>query len=257
LIYLNNDYTEGELPPIKFKNSIIKYINNYIKNIDNFFIELNVILTNNVVNRYNISNYIINNYNNVNKEKYIKNIIYPYNEKKKNTNSELLQNIKKINDNYYKIKRHFCNNDIEQIFTDKCQLKIVDKNNAKKDIKNLLENNINDIDNFIEMYNDNNDLIPLLKNFKENNEMIKEVSIIVKNQTENELENMIDELYNDTEKYNNDNIEIYNKIIEINNKTTNKNMSLVALNNSKKTNYLLILLITSYILGIILIKYIR
>ena len=257
LIYLNNDYTEGELPPIKFKNSIIKYINNYIKNIDNFFIELNVILTNNVVNRYNISNYIINNYNNVNKEKYIKNIIYPYNEKKKNTNSELLQNIKKINDNYYKIKRHFCNNDIEQIFTDKCQLKIVDKNNAKKDIKNLLENNINDIDNFIEMYNDNNDLIPLLKNFKENNEMIKEVSIIVKNQTENELENMIDELYNETEKYNNDNIEIYNKIIEINNKTTNKNMSLVALNNSKKTNYLLILLITSYILGIILIKYIR
>jgi hypothetical protein len=257
LIYLNNDYTEGELPPIKFKNSIIKYINNYIKNIDNFFIELNVILTNNVVNRYNISNYIINNYNNVNKEKYIKNIIYPYNEKKKNTNSELLQNIKKINDNYYKIKRHFCNNDIEQIFTDKCQLKIVDKNNAKKDIKNLLENNINDIDNFIEIYNDNNDLIPLLKNFKENNEMIKEVSIIVKNQTENELENMIDELYNETEKYNNDNIEIYNKIIEINNKTTNKNMSLVALNNSKKTNYLLILLITSYILGIILIKYIR
>ncbi len=107
------------------------------------------------------------------------------------------------------------------------------------------------------MYNDNNDLIPLLKNFKENNEMIKEVSIIVKNQTENELENMIDELYNDTEKYNNDNIEIYNKMIEINNKTTNKNMSLVALNNSKKTNYLLILLITSYILGIILIKYIR
>ena len=257
LIYLNNDYTEGELPPIKFKNSIIKYINNYIKNIDNFFIELNVILTNNVVNRYNISNYIINNYNNVNKEKYIKNIIYPYNEKKKNTNSELLQNIKKINDNYYKIKRHFCNNDIEQIFTDKCQLKIVDKNNAKKDIKNLLENNINDIDNFIEIYNDNNDLIPLLKNFKENNEMIKEVSIIVKNQTENELENMIDELYNETEKYNNDNIEIYNKIIEINNKTTNKNMSLVALNNRKKTNYLLILLITSYILGIILIKYIR
>lgn len=257
LIYLNNDYTEGELPPIKFKNSIIKYINNYIKNIDEFFIELNIILTNNVVNRYNISNYIINNYNNVNKEKYIKNIIYPYNEKKKNTNSELLENIKKINDNYYKIKRHFCNNDIEQIFTDKCQLKIVDKNNAKKDIKNLLENNINDIDNFIEMYNDNNDLIPLLKNFKENNEMIKEVSIIVKNQTENELENMIDELYNDTEKYNNDNIEIYNKIVEINNKTTNKNMSLVALNNSKKTNYLLILLITSYILGIILIKYIR
>ena len=259
LIYLNNDYTEGELPPIKFKNSIIKYINNYIKNIDEFFIELNIILTNNVVNRYNISNYIINNYNNVNKEKYIKNIIYPYNEKKKNTNSELLENIKKINDNYYKIKRHFCNNDIEQIFTDKCQLKIVDKNNAKKDIKNLLENNINDIDNFIEMYNDNdnNDLIPLLKNFKENNEMIKEVSIIVKNQTENELENMIDELYNDTEKYNNDNIEIYNKMIEINNKTTNKNMSLVALNNSKKTNYLLILLITSYILGIILIKYIR
>lgn len=259
LIYLNNDYTEGELPPIKFKNSIIKYINNYIKNIDEFFIELNIILTNNVVNRYNISNYIINNYNNVNKEKYIKNIIYPYNEKKKNTNSELLENIKKINDNYYKIKRHFCNNDIEQIFTDKCQLKIVDKNNAKKDIKNLLENNINDIDNFIEMYNDNdnNDLIPLLKNFKENNEMIKEVSIIVKNQTENELENMIDELYNDTEKYNNDNIEIYNKMIEINNKTTNKNMSLVSLNNSKKTNYLLILLITSYILGIILIKYIR
>lgn len=257
LIYLNNDYTEGELPPIKFKNSIIKYINNYIKNIDEFFIELNIILTNNVVNRYNISNYIINNYNNVNKEKYIKNIIYPYNEKKKNTNSELLENIKKINDNYYKIKRHFCNNDIEQIFTDKCQLKIVDKNNAKKDIKNLLENNINDIDNFIEMYNDNNDLKPLLKNFKENNEMIKEVSIIVKNQTENELENMIDELYNDTEKYNNDNIEIYNKILEINNKTTNKNMSLVALNNSKKTNYLLILLIISYILGIILIKYIR
>ena len=257
LIYLNNDYTEGELPPIKFKNSIIKYINNYIKNIDEFFIELNIILTNNVVNRYNISNYIINNYNNVNREKYIKNIIYPYNEKKKNTNSELLENIKKINDNYYKIKRHFCNNDIEQIFTDKCQLKIVDKNNAKKDIKNLLENNINDIDNFIEMYNDNNDLKPLLKNFKENNEMIKEVSIIVKNQTENELENMIDELYNDTEKYNNDNIEIYNKILEINNKTTNKNMSLVALNNSKKTNYLLILLIISYILGIILIKYIR
>ena len=257
LIYLNNDYTEGELPPIKFKNSIIKYINNYIKNIDEFFIELNIILTNNVVNRYNISNYIINNYNNVNREKYIKNIIYPYNEKKKNTNNELLENIKKINDNYYKIKRHFCNNDIEQIFTDKCQLKIVDKNNAKKDIKNLLENNINDIDNFIEMYNDNNDLKPLLKNFKENNEMIKEVSIIVKNQTENELENMIDELYNDTEKYNNDNIEIYNKILEINNKTTNKNMSLVALNNSKKTNYLLILLIISYILGIILIKYIR
>ena len=28
LIYLNNDYTEGELQPIKFKNSIIKYINN-------------------------------------------------------------------------------------------------------------------------------------------------------------------------------------------------------------------------------------
>lgn len=186
-----NDKKDKSYISLNLKNRLTIYINNLIKEITIFFDDINYNFKLKYSSFKNILNtYIINNYNNIKDNKiYTKDIILPYLEKKQNNKNHIirLEKILKLleinNNNYNNLRTFIC--DKEYDLDNNCTI-----NSIKLNIYNFkkkLENNIYNIQIFIDEYNNiinDEEIYEFLNNSDkiiENNQQYNKISDIFAN----------------------------------------------------------------------------
>ena len=186
-----NDKKDKSYISLNLKNRLTIYINNLIKEITIFFDDINYNFKLKYSSFKNILNtYIINNYNNIKNNKiYTKDIILPYLEKKQNNKNHIirLEKILKLlkinNNNYNNLRTFIC--DKEYDLDNNCTI-----NSIKLNIYNFkkkLENNIYNIQIFIDEYNNiinDEEIYEFLNNSDkiiENNQQYNKISDIFAN----------------------------------------------------------------------------
>lgn len=151
--YLGN--TEKLNNNFELKKNIVTYVNSFIELYNKFLIKLDLIFKNkyNLNNKTNrISLYLINIYNNINKENpYYDDIIYPYNENEhnvdyKNMMSNFNKNLTTIINDYDKLKIICNKNNYQECDIDNLNY---DKNILVKEIEDIIRLNKLNISNLI------------------------------------------------------------------------------------------------------------